>query len=100
MGRFKERSGNCPIYLWLIEQGFEERSGAKGEEGLTKVYLKGKIYYAWVTIDLKRKIIHVYEEYDCGGCISEGEIIIQNHWLEDLNTFIDEVDNHLGVWLD
>lgn len=101
IGRFKFEDAHNPITQWLMQQGFEETTGARGEEGLTKVYKTSNgLYYVWVTINLNKRKIYVYEEYNCGGMTGEDEITIEREWLSNLDIFINEVDEALGRWID
>lgn len=99
MGRFKDKDTRTPIYNWLIEKGFNEESGARGESGLTKVYKQGEIYYVWVTVSFEDKKIYIYKEYDCGGKVDDAAIPIEKDWLKDLDVFIDNVDKTLQTWI-
>lgn len=99
MGRFKSPYKHNSIYSWLVQQGYEDKTGAKGEEGYTNVYKINDLYYVWVTINLDEKKIYIYQEYNCGGCVGTDEINIDEEWLEDLDVFIDEVDQALEDWI-
>ena len=100
MGKFKNEVS--PIHDWLLRQGWEDRTGAQGQPGLTKTYIvDDNFYLVWITINLNKRRIDVYKEYyDCGGCVGEDEITIEEDWLDNLETFIDRVDSKLSGWID
>ena len=103
MGRFKNDAykPNGIFNDFLIEQGYKDTSGARDEKGLTKIYSTcNGLYDVWVTINLDKNKIYIYQEYECGGHIADDEIDIEENWKCDLETFIDEIDNYLSRWID
>ena len=103
MGRFKNDAYKSEDILanFLLEQGYENTSGARGEKGLTKIYSTcNELYDVWVTINLNDNKIYIYKAYECGGHISDDEINIPEHWKYRLDTFINEIDLCLSGWID
>ena len=103
MGRFKNdayKSTNI-FNNFLIEQGYEDNTGARGEKGLTKIYSTcNGLYDVWVTINIDDDKIYIYKEYECGGYIGDDDIHIREDWKCDLETFIDKIDGCLSFWID
>lgn len=98
MGRLKNESTSNPINKWLLEQGFKEETGARGENGLTKVY-EVDSDYVWITINLNECKIYVYKEMNCGGMLGDDEIDIRKEWFDSLEIFIENVDEELERWI-
>lgn len=100
MGRFKKTELPDPVVTWLLSRGYEDVGGPCGEEGFRKIYeTHNGLYYVWVTINIDKRKIYLYEEYNCGGMISEDTIDLEEEWIKDLDIFIDELDSLLKPWI-
>lgn len=100
MGRFKNDMQVNPIVELLKSQGFEKRTGAMGEKGYTRTYSVDDGYYTvWVTVNVKTGKVSIYKEYECGGCVGESEEQLSEECLNDVDLFIDELDEILEYWI-
>lgn len=70
MGIFKKSLRKSVLdNTYLTTLGFEygKRSGAQGEEGYTKTIAHNEDEVLWITVNLQKKKVYLYNEWDCGG---------------------------------
>jgi hypothetical protein len=100
VGRFLNDGVKSTITEWLLLQGYKEIDNYTGENGLTKVYpINNNSANVSVTINTISKLIHIQLISNHVGLTNQANINIEDDWMNDLNTFIEKVDESLEPWI-
>lgn len=96
MGRIKRANGiRNGFGNALAEIGFEYGSGPQGEPDWVNTYRQDG-ERLWVTVDLERDMLCLYNEYNCGGLLWQDRIPIPEEALESPDDLIDWLDETIG----
>ena len=80
---------------FLTKYGFEygEQSGPCGETGFTNTYMHAdNSERLWITVNFDQEIVYFYNEFECGGILSQYTLDIPSDIINDENKFIDWLD--------
>lgn len=83
---------------FLTKYGFKygESSGPCGESGYTNTLRHANSSEClWVTVDFKKRKVHLYNEFDCGGMLSRRTIDIPDNIVDDEDDFIEWLDEYI-----
>ena len=83
---------------FLSKYGFQYgvNSGPCGESGYTNTFLhKNGSECLWVTVNFRNKKVYFYNEFECGGVLSQYTINIPEIVIDNENEFIKWLDNYL-----
>ena len=88
---------------WILDYGFEEKS--KTVIGIpcqyeTCVESKSGLYNIWVGIDFNKYLVHIYEEYNCGGKISNRTFDFCNIDVDEEYDFMIELDTIVSKYVE
>lgn len=79
---------------FLLKYGFTfgEDKGPQGECGYTNTYFhSNNTERLWVTVDFENGIVYFYNEYECGGLLSQ--------WTEDIPDNVKYCEYPFIEWL-
>lgn len=95
MGILKKKLNESSCnYLTKIGFQYGKRSGPQGEEGYTKTIFHNENEVLWITIDLFKKKVYLYNEWDCGGELWQQSYDIPESMLDnemDIISWLDEI---------
>lgn len=80
---------------WITDYGFEECD--KTVIGLSCQYEKylpseSGLYSVWVGVDFRRRLVHIYVEYDCGGEVARETFDVSYTDTEEECIFMPELE--------
>ena len=93
------RLANTNTNHFLTKYGFTygPHSGPQGESGYTNTFNhEHDTECLWVTVDLNANVVHFYNEFECGGLLSQYSIDIpENIDTDDETEFIEWLDEYI-----
>lgn len=80
---------------FLTKYGFKygKQSGPCGETGFTNTYIHANnSERLWITVNLTQKKAYFYNEFECGGMLSQYSLDIPSDIIDDEKKLIDWLD--------
>lgn len=80
---------------FLTKYGFKygNRSGPCGESGFTNTYMHANnSERLWITVDFIQNKVHLYNEFECGGMLSQSVVNIPYGIIDDESKLIEWLD--------
>lgn len=87
---------------WILSYGFEEKP--KTVVGIPCQYeicieSNSKIFNVWVGIDFKKRLVHIYREYNCGGEVNRKTYDFGTIDVEEESDFMRELDTIVSLYV-
>ena len=87
---------------WILSYGFNEK--IKTVIGLPCQYeicveSKSKLFNVWVGIDFKKRLVHIYREYECGGEINRKTYDFSTVDMDEEYDFMIELDTIVSSYV-
>ena len=86
---------------WILEYGFnEEYQTVIGIPCQYETCLAYSTYNLWVGIDFHKRLVHIYQEYECGGEISRRTFNFSHVDMDNEYDFITELDTIVNEYME
>lgn len=87
---------------WILSYGFNEKT--KTVIGLPCQYeicveSKSKLFNVWVGVDFKKRLVHIYREYNCGGKVNEKTYDFSTVDVDEESDFMRELDTIVKTYV-
>lgn len=93
MGLIKDNIEDKNHFLTKYGFKYSKQSGPCGETGFTNTYMHANnSERLWITINLAQKKAYFYNEFECGGMLSQYALDIPSDIIDDENKLIDWLD--------
>jgi hypothetical protein len=88
---------------WILSYGFNEKS--KTVIGLPCQYeicieSKSKLFNVRVGVDFKKRLVHIYREYNCGGEVNRKTYDFSTVDVDEESDFMKELDAIVNIYVD
>jgi hypothetical protein len=88
---------------WILSYGFSEKS--KTVIGLPCQYeicieSKSKLFNVRVGVDFKKRLVHIYREYNCGGEVNRKTYDFSTVDVDEESDFMKELDAIVNIYVD
>ena len=88
---------------WILSYGFEEKP--KTVVGIpcqyeTCVKSKSGLYHIWVGVDFNKQLVHIYQEYNCGGEVSRKTFDFSYVDVDEEYDFMIELDTIVSGYVE
>lgn len=96
MGIFKDSINLCLQWAFLLKLGFRYTSGARGENGYTKIINHSGNERLWITVNPSERKVYLYNEWDCSGELWSRTHEIPQSALDSETEFANWLDEKIG----
>ena len=60
---------------------------------------KSKLFNVWVGVDFKKRLVHIYREYNCGGKVNEKTYDFSTVDVDEESDFMRELDTIVKIYV-